>query len=63
MAFDQKDWERRMKTAHGQEELTALIMELPDSTSEEGHGSSTTEPATASIPLTSNTPIEKTLDG
>ena len=50
MAFDQKDWERRLKMAHGQEEFTALVMELPDSTSEGERRPSTTEQKTASTP-------------
>jgi hypothetical protein len=30
MAFDRKDWERRMEEAKTGDELAALMMELPD---------------------------------
>jgi hypothetical protein len=30
MAFDNEDWMRRMGEAKSTEEITALIMELPD---------------------------------
>lgn len=55
MAFDQKDWKRRLDEAQTPEEIMALVLELPDSTNTEDEESSPSSPPRPPTPLFLNT--------
>lgn len=55
MAFDQKDWKRRLDEAQTPEEIMALVLELPDSTNTEDQESSPSSPPRPTTPLFLNT--------
>lgn len=65
MAFDNEDWTRRLKLAKSTDEITAMIMELPDppETAEADPVSIFMAQRKNSRSSTSTTPNEKTKDG
>ena len=66
MAYNQKEWLAKMDNAKSTEEITALIMELPDrgpAIPEDGPKFSTMEQETTSRPSTSTTRTAKTQAG